>query len=370
MVLNEEQQLLKDTIASFLDEHAPVDALRKLRDTPNSPAWEPELWQQLCELGLPAVALPEDLGGLGFGWLGLGTVLEEIGRRLSPLPVLSSVAFATGVVRHCASHAQQNEWLPGLVDGSQVFTVAFQEGNHFAPTAHTTTLSGGLITGTKCMVMDASSASALLVSAKTESGDAAVALVAKDAPGLSIDEESLMDGRKYARVTLSAVEPQALLEGDAIATGFQRALDEATLAISCEMIGGARELLERTVAYLCEREQFGVKIGTFQALQHRCAQAYCDLELAESTLLAALQAIDKGMSDKSAIELSKHASRVKAMVGDVYQHLSNEAVQLHGGMGVTDELDIGLFLKRSRVCNQLFGDSSYHRDRFATLRGF
>jgi alkylation response protein AidB-like acyl-CoA dehydrogenase len=135
--------------------------------------------------------------------------------------------------------------------------------------------------------------------------------------------------------------------------------------LSCEMLGGSRELLERTVAFLQEREQFDVKIGTFQALQHRIAEAYCRLELAAASVYSALIAIDAGPDS-----LSEHASRAKTLTGDIYQHLSNEAVQMHGGMGVTDEIDIGLFLKRSRVCNQLLGDSAFHKDRFATLRTY
>lgn len=364
MVLNEEQQLLKDTIASFLDENAPTQALRDLRDNPGTPAFQPALWRELSELGLPALLLSEEQGGLGFGWIGLGAVLEEIGRRLSPLPVLSSVAFGSAIIRHCASDEQQALWLPDLATGRRVVAVGFQEGNHFHRQPEATRLQGQTVTGRKCLVMDASGASDILISVASDNG-LMLGLFDANTDGLTLYEESLMDGRKYAHVTLVDATPQAWLMGSNLADGFERAIDEATIAISCEMLGGARELLERTVAYLCEREQFGVKIGTFQALQHRCAQAYCDLELAASTLFAALQALDASESD-----IREHASRCKAMVGDVYQHISNEAVQLHGGMGVTDELDIGLFLKRSRVCNQLFGTSGYHRDRFARLRDF
>ena len=365
MVLNEEQALLKDTIADFLDEHAPTTLLREMRDTPNSPAWPAPVWSQLCEMGVPACALPEDLGGLGFGWLGLGTILEEAGKRLSPLPLLSSVAVATSVVRHCASQAQLETLLSDMATGTSVLTLAHQEQSTFHQQACDTIEHDGKVSGTKVMVMDATGADHLLVSAKRHNGSQGVALVPTNSAGLHIDEETLFDGRKYARISLFEVSVDTWLEGADVTTGLQRALDEAAIAVACDMMGGARELLERTVSYLCEREQFGVKIGSFQALQHRCAQAYCDLELAESTLLAALFALDKGDP-----RISEHASRAKAMAGDIYQHISNEAVQLHGGMGVTDEMDIGLFLKRSRVCNQLFGDSSYHRARFATLRGF
>ena len=364
MVLNEEQQLLRDTIAAFLDEHAPIEALRVLRDTPNSPAWDSQLWQQLCELGAPAAAMPEEHGGLGFGWLGFGALLSETGRRLSVTPLLSSVAAAGSFIHRCGSQEQRSHWLPQLASGDVVATVALQEGRHFYATPRQCTAAQGVISGVKTLVMDASLAHYLLVSVALESGATGIAIVASDAAGVSIDEQQLFDGRKYATVTFDKVSPDAWLEGD-VAKGFGRALDEATVALSAEMMGGARETLDRTVAYLNEREQFGVKIGSFQALQHRCAQAYCQLELAESTLLAALSAIDSGAED-----IADVACRTKALAGDCYDHITNEAVQLHGGMGVTDEMDIGLFLKRARVCQQLFGTSAYHRQRFASLRGF
>ena len=364
MVLNEEQQLLRDTIAAFLDEHAPIEALRTLRDTPNSPAWDTELWQQLCELGAPAAAMPEEHGGLGFRWLGFGALLAETGRRLSVTPLLSSIAAAGSLIHRCGSHEQSSHWLPQLASGEVTATVALQEGRHFHPTPKQCTAVQGTISGSKTLVMDASQANYLLVSVALENTETGIAMVASDAPGVTINEQQLFDGRKYATVTLNQVTPTTWLEGD-VAKGLGRALDEATLALCAEMMGGARETLDRTVAYLNEREQFGVKIGSFQALQHRCAQAYCQLELAESTLLAALTAIDRGADD-----IADVTCRTKALVGDCYDHITNEAVQLHGGMGVTDEMDIGLFLKRARVCQQLFGTSDYHRQRFASLRGF
>ncbi len=364
MVLNEEQLLLRDTIAAFLDEHAPIEALRALRDTPNSPAWDPQLWQQLCELGAPAAALPEAYGGLGFGWLGFGALLAEAGRRLSATPLLSSIAGAGSFLHHCGCEAQCAEWLPQLASGDVVATVALQEGRHFQRLPAQCKSHQGVISGSKTLVMDASQANYVLISALREGTELGLALVACDAPGMTIDEQQLFDGRKYANLTFDNVQPEAWLEGD-VQTGYERALDEITIALATEMMGGARETLERTVAYLQEREQFGVKIGSFQALQHRCAQAYCQLELAESTVLAALSALDR-----SSDNLADIACRSKALAGDCYDHITNEAVQLHGGMGVTDEMDIGLFLKRARVCQQLLGDSNYQRQRFAGLRGF
>jgi alkylation response protein AidB-like acyl-CoA dehydrogenase len=204
--------------------------------------------------------------------------------------------------------------------------------------------------------MDAGSADYLLISALDQANQLCIAVVPGNAPGVTIQLQRLMDGRQYGSVLLRDAEVEEWLEGDALDQGFTRALDEATIMLSCEMLGASRELLERTVAYLQEREQFDVKIGTFQALQHRLATAYCELELAAASAFNALLAMDEGEQ-----VLSEHASKAKTLVGDILQH---------GGMGVTDEMDIGLFLKRSRTCNQLLGNSSFHRDRFATLRGF
>lgn len=367
MVLNEEQQLLNDTISDFLDEHAPTEALRLLRDNKAAPAWDDALWQKLCEMGVPAAAQSEAEGGLGFGWLGLGAVLKQMGRRLTVSPLLSSVVFAGSVIRRCGDEAQREQWLGPIMAGSLIASVGFQEQKHFHLTPGLCESEDGSLSGSKRLVMGASKADLLLVTAVRRDGTLGIAAIAAGAKGVAIDEEILFDGNRYATLILHqvAIDESQWLAGSELDSGFHAAVDDATLGLSAEMLGGARELLDRTVAYLSEREQFGVKIGSFQALQHRCAQAYCQLELAESALLGALHKADRGMNIPADV-----VSRAKAMAGDVYEHISNEAVQLHGGMGVTDEMDIGLFLKRSRVCNQLFGDAYWHRDRFATFRGF
>ncbi len=365
MILNDEQRMLRDTIADFLSKEAPIEALRALRDGESDLAWKPSLWSGLCELGAPAAASPEAEGGLGFGQVGMGALMLETGRTLCASPLLSSAIHAQAVIRHCASAEQIERRLPGLMSGDIVASVAMQEGSQFRPVPRGTRRDGNNLKGDKSLVMDAGAADYLLVSALDPADQLCIAVVPRSAPGMTIQSQRLMDGRQYGSVTLRNVEAEEWLEGDALDQGFTRALDEATIMLSCEMLGASRELLERTVAYLREREQFDVKIGTFQALQHRLATAYCELELAAASVFNALLAMDKGEP-----VLSEHASKAKALVGDILQLLSNEAVQMHGGMGVTDEMNIGLFLKRSRTCNQLFGNSAFHRDRFATLRGF
>lgn len=365
MILNDEQRMLRDTIADFLSKESPIEALRALRDAEPDLAWEPSLWSGLRELGAPAVASPEGEGGLGFGQVGMGALMLETGRTLCASPLLSSAIHAQAVIRHCASSDQIERHLPGLLSGDIVASVAIQEGSQFHPAPRSTRRDGNSLNGEKSLVMDAGAADYLLISALDQSDQLCIAVVPTSAPGMTIKSQRLMDGRQYGSVALRNVEVEEWLEGDALDQGFTRALDEATIMLCCEMLGASRELLERTVAYLQEREQFDVKIGTFQALQHRLATAYCELELAAASVFNALLAMDKGEPI-----LSEHASKAKALVGDILQLLSNEAVQMHGGMGVTDEMDIGLFLKRSRTCNQLFGNSAFHRNRFATLRGF
>jgi alkylation response protein AidB-like acyl-CoA dehydrogenase len=365
MILNDEQRMLRDTIADFLSREAPVEALRALRDAETDLAWQPALWSGLCELGAPAAAHAEDDGGLGFGWLGMGALVQETGRTLCASPLLSSAIHAQSVIRYCGSPEQIERRAPALMSGECVATVAMQEGSHFHTLPHQTRRDDNTISGDKTLVMDAGAADYFIVSALDTTDQLTLAVVPCDAEGVTLHAQKLMDGRQYASLTLRDVEAEEWLTGATLALGFARACDEATIMLSCEMLGGSRELLERTVKYLQEREQFDVKLGTFQALQHRLATAYCELELAAASAFHALLAMDNGDP-----MLSEQASKTKALVGDIFQHLSNEAVQMHGGMGVTDEMDIGLFLKRSRVCNQLYGNSAFHRDRFATLRGY
>ena len=365
MILNDEQRMLRDTIADFLSREAPIEALRALRDENTDLAWRPLLWSGLCELGAPAAAQPEEDGGLGFGWLGMGALMQETGRTLCASPLLSSAVHAQAVIRYSGSPEQTEQRIPALMSGESVATVAMQEENHFHALPSRTRRDGNRISGDKTLVMDGGGADYFIVSAVDTADQLCLAVVPRDAKGVTLLPQQLMDGRQYASLTLRDVEAQEWLTGDALELGFTRAFDEATIMLSCEMLGASRELLERTVAYLQEREQFDVKIGTFQALQHRLATAYCELELAAASAFHALLAMDNGEPVQS-----EQASKAKALVGDMFQHLSNEAVQMHGGMGVTDEMDIGLFLKRSRVCNQLYGNSAFHRDRFATLRGY
>ena len=372
MVLNEEQRLLQSTIRDFLNQRAPVSALRELRDNPTPQGFDTSLWRQLVDLGVSSIVLSEAHGGFGFGWMGLGAVMEEIGRHLTATPIFSSVVIGAALIEAADDH-HSTEVLPEVVAGTRTLAFACDEGLRFNPGATATLLNQGVLQGEKSFVLNGSGATDFLVLARTATDTKGIdglslILVPRDAVGVTVNAIHSVDGHNFARVKFDqvAVDHRQFVGAPDQAWDFvSGVLDRATLALAAEMLGGARELLERTLAYLNNREQFDVKIGSFQALQHRCAQLFCQLELAQSVVYKGLSAIDQGQQD-----VAKLASHAKVLAIDCYQKMSNEAVQMHGGMGITDEVDIGLFLKRSRVCNQILGDSSFHRERFAKLCGY
>lgn len=377
LVLNEEQNYLKDTAREFFKQHAPIEALRKLRDQRDPQGWSTELWQQMVELGWSGIVMPEAYGGLEFGYLGLGGIVEESGRTLTASPLLASVVLAGSCLELAGSEAQKSEHLSALIEGSKTYALAVDEGPHHQPlhTALQASQEGDdwVLSGSKSFVIDGASADALVVVARTagEPGDAegiSLFLVDGQAKGLSRERLIMSDSRHYAELNFDSVRvSQSALLGEAGA-GFSvldKALDRGRIVLAAEMLGSMREAFERTVEYLKEREQFGVKIGSFQALQHRAADMYCDIQLTQSVVMDALSAIDEDRAD-----LGKSASLAKARCNDVFHKIAGEAVQMHGGIGVTDELEIGFFLKRSRVATQLLGNSGFHRDRYASACGY
>ena len=372
MVLNEEQRLLHSTIRDFLSQRAPVAALRELRDDPNPQGFDSSLWKELIDLGVSSIVLSEEHGGFGFGWMGLGAVMEEIGRHLTATPMLSSIVIGAALVEAADDH-HSSDLLPEVVAGTRNLAFACDEGLRFNPAATAASLNNGLLQGEKSFVLNGPGATDFLVVARSLADSKgtdglSLILVPRDTAGVTVNSIHSVDGHSFAQINFDqvAVDQQQIIGAPDHAWDFVGPiLDRATLALSAEMLGGARELLQRTLAYLNDREQFDVKIGSFQALQHRCAQLFCQLELAQSVVYKGLSAIDQEQQD-----VAKLASHAKVLAIDCYQKMSNEAVQMHGGMGITDEVDIGLFLKRSRVCNQIMGDSSFHRERFAQLCGY
>jgi acyl-CoA dehydrogenase len=377
MILNEEQRLLKETIRGFLDTHAPVEAMRKLRDDNDPQGYTSDLWEQLVELGIASIVLPEQYGGLDFGYLGLGAVLEVMGRKLTASPLISSVVLGASALELGGSEQQRQELLPQINRGQLTLALAIDEQQHHQPLATAVELkvTGDVmhINGTKVFVQDGHSADKLLVVTRSSGkpGDSegiSLVLVDRDTAGLEVTRTHMMDGRNATKITFNDVVVNAEQLVGPMDKGIdilQPVLDRGTIAIAAEMLGGILETFERTVEYLKDREQFNVKIGSFQALQHRAAIMFCKIEHCRSVVLGALDALDNNSDD-----VSLKASQAKTLINECYELVSNEAVQMHGGMGITDELDIGLFLKRGRVSMQIMGDSQYHRDRYAKLLGY
>ena len=377
LVLNEEQRLLQDTAREFLNSKAPVESLRQLRDDRDELGYSSELWQQMAELGWASIILPEQYGGLDFGFLGLGTVLEETGRTLTAAPLLSSAVIGASAILLGGNDLQKESLLPEIAAGQLTLALALEESNHHRPTgvAMSAVLEDDhyLLNGEKLFVVDGHSADKLIVVARTsaEAGNSdgiSLFLVNGDAQGITRRRTIMADSRNAANISFANVQvpaAQLLGEVDAGWAVLEPTLDRARVALAAEMLGSAWEAFERTVEYLKERDQFGAKIGSFQALQHRASKMFIELELARSVVLQALSAVDD-----SPEQLPLLASLAKARLNDVAKLVTNEAVQMHGGIGVTDELEIGFFLKRARVAMQLYGDSGYHKDRYASLCGY
>jgi acyl-CoA dehydrogenase len=377
LTFNEEQRLLKDTAREFLQANAPVAAFRALRDGRDRLGYSRELWGQLSELGWPGIIIPEQYGGLGFGFLGLAAVLEESGRTLLASPLIASCVLGGSSILLAGSESQKESLLPRIAAGELTLALALEESHHHDPlgigTSAEKLAAGYRLAGKKTFVVDGSSADLLVVAARTAGspGDAegiSLFLVDADARGVRRARTSLMDGRDAARITFDGVElPADALLGEAGTAWpvLEQVLDRGRAALAAEMLGGILEVFERTVEYLKQREQFGVKIGSFQALQHRCAFMFTEIELCRTVVMDACSAVDENPP-----MLPMSASLAKAKLNDTFESVTNESVQMHGGIGTTNELDIGLFLKRSRVSMQLLGDAPYHRDRYARLRGF
>jgi alkylation response protein AidB-like acyl-CoA dehydrogenase len=375
-VLTEEQTMLRDAAKAWSQESAPVSALRRLRNEDSKQTFDPAAWSEMGQMGWAGVVVPEAYEGSGFGYLGLGLILEETGKTLAASPLLSTALIGASALELGGSDAQKAAWLPRIATGEAVATLAIDEGAHHHPTriALTATRSGDgyTLNGTKTFVLDGEAADLLIVAARTggQSGDTdgiTLFLVPGDAPGVTRTHLSLADSRGAARIAFDGVTVGAdavLGETDKGWAILEPMLDRAYAGLAAEMLGTASAAFEITLDYLKTRTQFGQVIGTFQALQHRAAKWFTDLETTRSCVEAALEALDAG-ADARAL-----SSLAKAKASEVLHLASNEMVQMHGGIGMTDEHDSGLYMKRARVAEALFGGASFHRDRYARLMGF
>lgn len=379
LVLNEDQVMLQESARTFCREQASVAVLRNIRDTKDPLGYPKQLWQTMVDLGWAGMAIPEAFGGFEFGYSGLGIVLEETGRTLVPTPLMSTVLLSATAINLAGNDDQKSQLLPAVVSGESVIAFALEETSFHNPAqialSAVKTSDGYLLDGKKKFVLDASAADQFVVVARSagKPGDHyGISLFVVDAssPGISIQPLSMVDSRSAANVSFDnvAVPDDALLGTESAGwSALDRTLDIARIGLSAEMLGSIQEVFDRTIDYLKQRTQFGVQIGAFQALQHRAALMYSEIELCKSLVRKALSELDRG---EEAEDIPALASMCKAKLSEVAALISNEGVQMHGGIGMTDEFDLGFFLKRARVAQQTLGDALFHRDRYASLRGF
>ena len=376
-VLTEEQSMLRDAARTWVQEKSPVSAFRKMRDSGQPLGYDPADFAEMAEMGWTGVIIPEEYGGSDFGYLSLGLVLEATGRTLTASPLLSTALAAASALILGGSDAQKEVWLPKIASGEAVGTLAIEEGPHHAPEkvalAAAKSGAGYTLNGKKSFVLEGMAASLFVVSARTSGnpGDKqgiTLFLVPADAKGVSRHALKLADSRGAANVSFDnvAVGADAVLgEADKGWDLLEKVLDRARAGLAAEMLGSALQAFETTLDYLKTRVQFGQVIGSFQALQHRAAKMFTDLELARSCVEAALAAIDNDSPD-----VPELVSLAKAKVGDTLHLVSNEMVQMHGGIGMTDAHDAGFYLKRARAAEATFGGQAYHRDRYARINGY
>ena len=374
LVLTAPQNMLARTAAELVRKHGGVDRQRRLRDEGGELAYSPDVWAEMADLGWLGIPFAEDHGGLGMGMAETVLITEAMGRGLAPEPYVSAVVLAGGVVADAGSAGQQAEWLSPLIDGGKRLAPALLEpgGRYRLERVDTQARANGggwSLFGEKIQVVGGVGADGFLVPARVGDDDGLTLFLAPaGADGLEVAPQKRVDSRNAAIVRLDGVSVGA---GDVLGEigggkePLQRAVDRATVALCGEMLGLMTEAFERTIEYLKSRSQFGVLIGTFQALKHRAAKMFIEIELSRSTVMAAARALDDGGDDAGL-----QVSNAKARCSDALILITNEALQMHGGIGMTDEHDIGLFMKRARALEFAFGDAAFHRQRFAELRGF
>ena len=372
LVINEEQNMLKSSAKELLDLKSPISLMRELRDD-NYNQFDPDLWKEMVEMGWTALTVPEEYNGLNFGYVGLGQVIEEMGKKLTVSPMISTVLVSTTIVGLSKNEVLKSKLFDEIMSGKKLCTLAHEESSHHNPNIDLSIISNNndkfILNGKKRFVIDGTISDYLIVSANSESnGSLELVIIDSKSKGITFNNKVHMDSKIYSDISFNNVE---FSKDNFLSTEndgkkiLRKALDIACVGLAAEMLGNIQQAFDMTIQYLKEREQFGVKIGSFQALQHRSAIMFGEIELCKSIVLKALQAIDSG--DENLPEL---ASLAKSKLGLTSKLVTNEAVQMHGGIGVTDDADIGFFLKRVRVSQRIFGDSNYHLDRVAKFNSY
>jgi alkylation response protein AidB-like acyl-CoA dehydrogenase len=352
--LNDEQTMLRDMAREWSDNESPVTAYRKLRSAATSQGFDPAAWNAQSEMGWAGIVVPEEQGGSAFGWLSLGLVLEQLGRNLSASPLAATASAAAALVLG-GNEEQKNAWLPRIAGGEVVATLAVDEGPVHDPSKISTRVSDGKLTGTKEFVAEGDAAGLFVVAAE----DGLYLVDGSDA-GVSRSTRKMADSRSHAQIRFDGASATKIGGTDLTA----QVVDRAAAATCAEMLGLALSAFDQTNDYLKVRVQFGQPLSTFQALQHRMAKMFTELELMRSAVEGALEAIDAGRSD-----VDQAVSLAKAVSGETVKLVSREMVQLHGGIGMTDEHDAGFYMKRAAVLDAMWGNAAYHRERFARLNG-
>jgi alkylation response protein AidB-like acyl-CoA dehydrogenase len=372
---SEEQGLLRDSARDFATT-LPASNLMELRDKKDEIGYCTDAWKQMIDLGWGGITIPEEFGGLEFGYKGLGVIMEQAGRTLAASPLLATCALGVTAIVEGGSSEHKKELLPLIAAGEISLALAVDENSIHAPSDIACKAlkegSNYVLSGQKIFVLDGHVADELIVVART-SGDTTsregitLFLVNAKSAGITFNRSVMVDSRNACRINfdkVSVAETQVLGTVDQGAELLDFVLDVGRICLSAEMLGSLQESFDRTVEYLKMREQFDVQIGTFQGLQHRAARMFCEVELAKSVVIAALTALDDGTDRKS---IAEQASLAKAKVSEVFKLVSNETIQMHGGIGMTDEEEVGLFLKRARVAEQTFGGIGFHMNRWGEL---
>jgi alkylation response protein AidB-like acyl-CoA dehydrogenase len=377
LVLTEEQSMLRDSARGLIGDKAPVSHLRRLRDARDATGFSRDLWRTFAEMGFAGLLIPEQFGGSGLGCVEAGVVMEEIGRTLMPSPFLATAVLAASALSRGGSAAQKSQYLPKIADGSLLAALAIDEGAKHRPlmTRMQAVRSGNgfRLHGDKAFVVDGHTADLLIVAARTagsagEGLGLTLLLVDPRSKGIETERTAMVDSHNAARIVFDNVEVNAdgvLGEVDQAGGLLEGVLNIGRGAVASEMVGLSEEVFNRTVSYLRERRQFGKLIGEFQALQHRAAQLYIEIEITRAAVLKALQTLDGDFGNAAAA-----VAVAKARAGSTATSAVQEGVQMHGGMGMTDQFDIGFFMKRARVCQELFGDSNFHADQLARMKGY
>jgi pimeloyl-CoA dehydrogenase small subunit len=369
----EEQTLLRDSIARFLADHYDFETFKRV--SRSEPGWRPDIWKQFAELGLLGASLPEDFGGLGGGPIETLIVMEEFGKALAIEPYVATVVIGGGLLRRSGSDMQKQQWLPKIAGGEAVMAFAFAEPQGRYDLADLTTTAnkssaGYVLNGHKAVVLGGPWADSLIVTARTGGGQrdgngVSLFLVDKKSNGISARDYPTVDGQHASEITFENVEVPAPnligAEGEGLPL-IERAVDEATAAHCAEAVGCMRVLQDATVEYSKTRKQFGVPIAKFQVLQHRMVDMFINTE--QSVSIALMATLKLGESET---ERKRAASAAKVHIGRAGRFVGQQAVQIHGGMGMTDELNVGHYFKRLTMLDTLYGNVDHHLKRYASL---